>query len=171
MIERASRTEAFLFVAQQLSRLSYCQRRRVGCVLTDDFNRIVSLGYNGVPSHMPHECEKSCPRQDFGPGERLDMCMAIHAEANALLHCPDTKRVAACYTWGATPCWECAKMLCNTSVKRVFSSSSYGSTADVQVINLFRAKGISLTIVQFDEVVQKRGNEPPHDFKITELVR
>jgi len=160
--ERVTRTEAFLMVAQQLSRLSTCQSRHVGCLLTDQYHRIISLGYNGAPTKIDHVCENGCVREDYGPGERLDLCLAIHAEANALMHCEDIKKVHSCYVWGATPCWECAKLLCNSSVKEVFASSQYGSSADARIISLFKQRGINLSVVTFPDIVYERCLEPPY---------
>jgi len=163
--ERVTRTEAFLLVAQQLSRLSSCHSRHVGCVLTDEHHRLIGLGYNGCPTKIEHACDSGCVREDCKPGERLDLCLAIHAEANALMHCEDIKRVHACYVWGATPCWECAKLLCNSSVKAVFSSSQYGSEADARIISLFHQRCTSLNIVTFPATVYERSDE--HSYSIT----
>jgi len=168
---RATRIEALLLVAQQLARLSTCRSRRVGCVLTDEFNRLSGTGYNGLASKTDHVCQKRCQRQDCGPGEHLDRCLAIHAEANALMHCTDIKRIANCYIWGASPCFECAKLLCNSGVKWVYSSSAYEPDNDSRVGELFAQRGIKLSIITFkNKDLIKRVNEPPNPFDIKDVV-
>jgi dCMP deaminase len=137
--------EAFLGVAQAVSKMSTCLRRQVGCVLTDDRGRVVGTGYNGAPSGLAHCADRGgCARKDCDPGESLHLCRAIHAEANALMHCMDIKRVAACYVFGGSPCTECAKLLCNSGATDVFVDRLYALDQVKVVARMFVEKGVAL---------------------------
>ena len=167
---RSTKIESFLLVAQQMARLSTCRSRRVGCVLTDEYGRVCGTGFNGVASKTEHVCEKRCQREDCKPGEKLNLCLAIHAEANALMHCTDIKRATTCYVWGASPCFECAKLLCNSGVKQVFSSALYEANNDERVMQLFSQRGIHLTIINFvDENITNRVNEPAYRYTVRDI--
>jgi len=160
---RPTKPEAFLLVAQQLARLSTCNRRKVGCVLTDKHGRITGCGFNGGPAKIASCADNDhlCARENCKPGEKIELCLAIHAEANALMHCTDIKEVDSCFIWGATPCWECAKLLCNSGVSKVYANKVYGVEADKRVFELFKRKMITVDIIQFDKVVEDRVDEGP----------
>lgn len=119
---RISWSRYFLGVAQAVSARADCTRRQVGCVLVKD-NRIVSTGYNGAPAGQPG-CfsDGACPRghSDVDPGSSYDTgpgtCIAIHAEANALLYANrDDTRGAVAYVTDV-PCDGCTKLLAGAGV-------------------------------------------------------
>src|SRR5690554_7251561 len=78
--------EYFLGIAGAVAARSDCERSRVGAVVVKD-RRIRGTGYNGAPAGMPG-CS-TCPRRtsDCAPGSDYSNCVAVHAEANALLYC------------------------------------------------------------------------------------
>ncbi len=118
----------FLEVANVVKTRSTCIRRQVGAIIVKD-HRIISTGYNGAASGAPH-CETTgCLREKLGieSGERHELCVAIHAEQNAIVQ-------AARYgvpIEGATlyctnqPCAICAKMLVNAGIKRIVFNGAY----------------------------------------------
>lgn len=95
-----------------------CERRSVGCVLTNTLNHVVATGYNGTPRGLAHCSAQMCVGIDAPSGQMLDGCMAIHAEQNALLQCPNTRDLVTCYST-TQPCLTCTKLLLNTSCNRV----------------------------------------------------
>lgn len=113
-----------LALARVASTRSTCLRRSVGCVLLDQFGRVLSIGYNGVPSDCPHCNEvtgelngrpvygNACPGARSQSGTHLDDCYAIHAEQNALLQCRDPDAVVICCVT-TSPCVSCTKLLLN----------------------------------------------------------
>lgn len=78
-------------MAQAASTRAECTRRKVGAIVLDEGGRIVGAGYNGAPAGKPSCLDGACPRafSDVAPGSSYDTgpgsCIAIHAEANALL--------------------------------------------------------------------------------------
>ena len=98
-----------------------CLKRQYACLLVDERNHIVGHGYNGVPSGMTHCEDGGCPRaqEDSPSGSVYDNCYAIHAEQNALLHSNYDAHPVKLYVNGP-PCFTCAKLIANTTIKTVF---------------------------------------------------
>jgi dCMP deaminase len=114
--------EYFLTIAAAAATRSNCARRRVGAVLVAG-RHIRSTGYNGPPSGYGHCDEGACPRSDSalpaGGDPDYSNCVAIHAEANALLFAaPEQRARATLYTTQA-PCFQCAKLIANSGVAEV----------------------------------------------------
>ena len=88
MAQRVSWDEYFLQIAALAATRSTCLRRNVGCVLVRD-RHVLATGYNGVPAKAPHCADKGCLRQELHipSGQRMDICRAVHAEANAIAQC------------------------------------------------------------------------------------
>jgi dCMP deaminase len=124
--ELASRDYRWLTACHQLAPVfSTCQRRQYAAFLVDPHGRVAGFGYNGSPPGHAH-CEQApCPRlgSDVPHGSPYDSgagrCIAVHAEANALLFSDATaRRGATCYVNGP-PCADCAKLLVAGGVVRV----------------------------------------------------
>jgi dCMP deaminase len=103
---------------------STCSRADVGAVISRD-GRILSSGYNGAPSSMPHcdhRCDCNCQPYCLNKCRSLQPCRnVVHAEANAIAF-------AAKYGVGIqgaelhttrVPCLNCAGMIINAGIKRV----------------------------------------------------
>lgn len=116
--------EYFLSLAAQASTRATCSRRKVGAVIVRD-RRIVSTGYNGGPSGVAHCEDGGCPRgasESPPTGRGYDTCIAIHAEANALLFCGPDQRAGATVYCTDLPCFGCAKLLANSGVAEVVAA-------------------------------------------------
>lgn len=100
---------------------STCAKRQYACVLLDKNGHIVGMGYNGGPSGFEHCVDGGCPRlKDNSPnGSNYDNCIAIHAEANALIHSDYSSNAYKLYVNGP-PCFSCAKLIANSTVKHVY---------------------------------------------------
>lgn len=121
--ERQSWDEYFLGLARAASTRATCIRRKHGAVIAKD-RRIVATGYNGAPSGYPHCADGACPRahSEAPQGYDYEDCIAIHAEANALLFAgPDERAGATLYCTGA-PCFGCAKLVANSGVAEVVAA-------------------------------------------------
>lgn len=120
---RQSWDEYFLDLARAASTRATCSRRKHGAVVVRD-RHIVSTGYNGAPSGHDHCDEGACPRaeSEAPQGHDYGSCIAIHAEANALLFsAPHERAGASLYCTGA-PCFGCAKLIANSGVAEVVAS-------------------------------------------------
>ena len=134
----------FMEMAKLASRRSSCLRRAVGAVLVKD-RRLLSTGYNGVPSGVTH-CEVTgCLREKLSvpSGERHELCRGLHAEQNAIIQAAFhgvSIREAVLYCTNL-PCIICAKMLINAGVRRIVFLEGY---ADPLTGEMLRESGMEL---------------------------
>lgn len=107
---------------------STCAKKQYASILLDDLGHVIGMGYNGSPSGFVHCKDGGCPRHlDNSPnGSSYDNCIAIHAEANAFLHSDYAAKPTKIYVNGP-PCFSCAKLIANSTVKTVYytNDSSY----------------------------------------------
>ena len=115
--------EYFLGLLPQVASRGTCRRRQVAAIIINVKGHILATGYNGVPSGIQHCTDVPCPGVDDPKGDS-SRCEALHAEASALLQCLDPFRAHTIYC-SCTPCFNCAKMICNTSIKRVITLELY----------------------------------------------
>lgn len=86
-------------------------RTKVGCVIVNENNRIVSLGYNGFPSGVEDTDERwNDPEQKHK--------LVQHAERNALDSAEGSVRGCTLYVT-LKPCVECAKSIAQSGIQRV----------------------------------------------------
>lgn len=127
----------FMNIAVQVSLRSTCLRRRVGAVITKD-NNIISTGYNGAPSGVPNciDCPDQCYRtlNNIPSGEKLDMCVAVHAEINAILRA-DKNNIKGGTAYVTTfPCISCAKALVQAGIKKICYIDSYTNDYTMEIL-------------------------------------
>lgn len=126
-MSRPSWDAYFLGIAEAVARRADCTRARVGAVIVKD-HRIVAVGYNGSPAGEPGcATDGACPRgratydvvpsgaEYAGPGA----CIAVHAEANALLYADQTHCVGATIYVTHPPCDGCARLIKAAGVSHV----------------------------------------------------
>jgi len=137
MMDRQHWNDYFLDMAEQVASRSTCLRRKVGCVLVKE-KRVIATGYNGAPSGAPHCDVTGCIRQHEGipSGQRLDICRASHAEANAISQCArygvPTEGATAYVT--VSPCVTCAKLLVQAGIDCVVYRGIYPDDASADVL-------------------------------------
>ena len=87
IMERISKENYYLDIAQTVAARSTCLRRKFGAIIVSN-DSIVSTGYNGAPRGRKN-CSDigSCMREDLNipRGERYEMCRSSHAEQNAII--------------------------------------------------------------------------------------
>lgn len=108
---------------------STCLRRKTAAIITDERGAILSSGYNGIGSGIPHCGRPDSPCSGEGrvagdSGNETTNCWATHAEANAILQC---HRLDLAHTIYCTnfPCFSCAKLIVNTPICRVIALEDY----------------------------------------------
>ena len=134
MAEPQSRSEwddYFFDIAKAVGRRSTCLRRLYGAIIVKD-KIIISTGYNGAPRGEANcidtgLCERE--RLHVKPGENYELCVAVHAEQNAIINGdPDKMKGATAYIVGfnadgtlasGKPCLLCRRMLRNAMLKEV----------------------------------------------------
>lgn len=118
--------EYFLGIAQAVGARADCVKRQVGAIVVKD-RRIVGTGYNGAPSGKPGCLTAgACPRgqrADVAPGSSYDTgpgsCIAVHAEANALIWAGRDACFGATLYVTHVPCDGCARLIEAAGINRV----------------------------------------------------
>ena len=113
----------FLALADTVATRADCRRRQVGAVIVDSDHRVIATGYNGAPAGQAGCLEGACPRglataEEVAAYSSYDNCIAIHAEANALLYARTSCKGATVYITDR-PCLACYKLLTAAGVARV----------------------------------------------------
>lgn len=117
---------AYLRIAKEWSKLSYCKRKQVGAIIVKD-RMIISDGYNGTPSGFENCCEDD---------EGLTKWYVLHAEANAILkvaHSTQSCDGATLYIT-LSPCRECSKLIHQSGIKRVVYQNGYRDDSGIQFL-------------------------------------
>lgn len=85
-MERVTKENYYLDIAQTVSERSTCLRRRYGAIIVKN-DIIISTGYNGAPRGRKNCCDIGCYREKLGipRGERYELCRSVHSEANAII--------------------------------------------------------------------------------------
>ena len=121
----------FIEIAKVVSSRATCMRRRYGAVIVKD-RVIISTGYNGAPRGEENCIDRGvCERQaqNVPPGERYELCVAVHAEQNAIVNAPpDRMKNGTIYIAGfeedntpagGHPCLLCRRMIKNAQITQV----------------------------------------------------
>ncbi|MCL2565342.1 MAG: cytidine deaminase [Defluviitaleaceae bacterium] len=89
-MERISKTNYYLDIAQTVASRSTCLRRMYGAIIVRN-DVIVSTGYCGAPRGRQNCCDMGyCLREKMKipRGERYELCRSVHSEANAIIAAP-----------------------------------------------------------------------------------
>jgi dCMP deaminase len=127
---------AYLKMAREWAKLSYCKRKQVGALIVKD-KMIISDGYNGTPSGFENICEDE---------EGLTKWYVLHAEANAITKVAHSTQSAEGATLYITlsPCRECSKLILQTGIKRVVFCRAYRDSSGVDFL---RNTGIEVIFI------------------------
>ena len=137
-IKTAKYDAAYLRMAAEWSKLSYCQRRQVGALIVKG-RSIISDGYNGTPSGFENFCEDE---------EGYTKWYVLHAEANAILKVASTTQSCEGATLYLTmsPCRECSKLIHQAGIRRVVYASEY---KDLSGVEFLRKAGVEVELFGF----------------------
>lgn len=123
--------EYFMGIALLSCERSKDPNTKVGACIVDENKKVVSIGYNGMPSG----CDES--QLSWNKGEGLDSkyLYVCHAEFNAILNTRNgTSALRGCTLYVTLfPCNECTKAIIQTGIKEiVYISNKYENTTGVQ---------------------------------------
>lgn len=132
-MERVSKINYYLDIAETVAERSTCLRRKYGAIIVKD-DVIVSTGYNGAPRGR-----KNCndlgycyrDKMNIPHGERYEMCRAIHSEQNAVIAAPLDRMLGATLYMacispldgsviaGTNNCMMCKRVILNAGISTV----------------------------------------------------
>lgn len=133
--------KAHMQVAHTYAQLSSATRLKVGCVIVKD-NRIISIGYNGMPSGWDNTCETEI-LHDYGNRsgdtkyQTVTKPEVLHAETNALAKVARSSESAEGATLYVThaPCLDCAKLIYQSGINKVVYNNEYRCTDGIEFLS------------------------------------
>ena len=152
----------FMNVAELTSQLSYAVRLKVGALIVKD-DRIISIGYNGMPTSWDNNCEDKewCSAGGWLSPEEIEEGWpyegtyldgegnimqgryrlktnpeVLHAETNAISKLAKSNEAGAGATMFCThaPCIDCAKLIYQSGISRLIYRDAYRSTDGVDFL-------------------------------------
>lgn len=149
MNKRITKDEYYIGIAEAVLKRSTCLRRNYGAVLVKN-DEIVATGYNGAPRGEQNcidvgYCEREA--QGVAKGERYELCVAIHAEDNAItsagrdkangwtLYIVGKEHGSKMYA-NPCPCMMCRRKIVNAGIARVvglFNTENGTEIRDIDV--------------------------------------
>lgn len=126
--------DAFMDTAERFAQLSSAVRLQVGAVVVKD-NRIISIGYNGMPSGWTNECEELVQHSDDTISLKTKD-EVIHAEANAILKLARDGEAGAGSSMFCThaPCVGCAKLIYGAGISKVYYRDAYRDESGLEFL-------------------------------------
>jgi dCMP deaminase len=127
---------AYMRMAFEWAKLSYCERKQVGALIVKD-RMIISDGFNGTPTGFENCCEEQGNTKWY----------VLHAEANAILKVAGSTQSCKNATLYITlsPCRECSKLIHQSGIKRVVYANEYKDTSGVQFLE---KAGVEITYLK-----------------------
>jgi dCMP deaminase len=132
---------AYLKMALEWAKLSYCKRKQVGALIVKD-RTIISDGYNGTPSGFENCCEDENNQTKW---------YVLHAEANAILKISRSTQSCEGATLYLTlsPCKECSKLIFQSGIKRVVYIQDY---SDNEGLAFLKDAGVEILKISKEEL-------------------
>ncbi|TWP26058.1 dCMP deaminase family protein [Apibacter muscae] len=132
---------AYLRMALEWGKLSYCKRKQVGSLIVKD-RMIISDGYNGTPTGFENCCEDE---------NGYTKWYVLHAEANAILKVAASTQSCQGATLYVTlsPCKECSKLIYQAGIIRVVYIDNYSDTSG---IDFLEQAGIKVDHIPYDQI-------------------
>lgn len=154
MSDRPDWNIVYLRIANEYSQRSNCCKRKVGAVITEN-TKFVSAGYNGTPHGVPNCFDGGCDRcnnESIKSGEKLDLCLCLHAEENAILHSPKNSLENCILYCTHKPCIGCLKRIIQVRIKKVYYSSEYSYSGEMEKVYEFLVKSSNIQIIPIREL-------------------
>ena len=128
---------AYLKMALEWAKLSYCKRRQVGALIVKN-RMIISDGYNGTPTGFENACEDE---------NNYTKWHVLHAEANAIMKVSASTQSSEGATLYITlsPCKECSKLIFQSGIKRLVYHKAY---TDNSALEFLKKAGLEITQIE-----------------------
>lgn len=141
--------DAYMDVAERFAKLSSAKRLQVGAIVVKD-DRIISIGYNGMPSGWTNDCENYTTLSDDTVISKTKP-EVIHAEANAIAKLAKSSDSGDGSTMFLThaPCIDCAKQVYTAGIKKVYYRNSY---RDSQGLDFLEKCGVEIEHISPGEI-------------------
>lgn len=139
----------FMKMAFMVAEQSTCISKKVGAVLVKD-NRVISIGYNGVPKGIIH-CNEFFKEKTEAHSE-FSHVQEVHAEMNALLYAlKNGANIEGSILYCTlSPCNNCCKLLYVAGIQKIIYNTLHDNALDVKSMDFFNYIG-RMEIKKYDE--------------------
>lgn len=127
--------KAYMQTAQTFAELSHARRLKVGCIIVKD-DRIISIGYNGMPAGWDNNCEHEMKWPNGEIRFLETKAEVLHAESNAiakLARSVESGEGASLFVTHS-PCIDCAKLIYQSGIKRLFYAEQYRDVTGIEFL-------------------------------------
>ena len=120
--------------AETFAELSHARRLHVGAIVVKD-DRIISIGYNGMPSGWDNNCEDTIQHSDDTVTLKSKP-EVLHAETNAIAKLAKSTESGhrAVLFVTHSPCLDCAKLIYQSGIDSVFYRNSYRDDSGIRFL-------------------------------------
>jgi dCMP deaminase len=127
--------------AETFAELSHARRLHVGAIIVKD-DRIISIGYNGMPAGWDNNCEDT-----LEDGTLKTKPEVLHAESNAIAKLAKSSESGLDASLFVThaPCMDCAKLIYQSGISSVYYRDSY---RDMAGLNFLKQSGIKIEQIE-----------------------
>ena len=134
---------AYMKTAQTFAELSHARRLHVGAIVVKD-DRIISIGYNGMPAGWDNDCEDQTYDEDGFHITLKTKPEVLHAETNAIAKLAKSNESGMGATMFIThaPCLDCAKLIYQSGISSVLYRNAYRDTSGVTFLE---KSGVAVT--------------------------
>lgn len=142
--------EYFMAVAQISSMRSKDPSTQVGAVIVDSDNRILSIGYNGLPNGCPdNEFPWNSEPENDTEEEKINIknYYVVHAELNAILNYKGESLKGTTLYVTLIPCYECAKAIIQSGIKKIVYLGYRNYFTNKATFKMLKSAGVE--IVQY----------------------
>ena len=122
---------AYMKTAEIFADLSHARRLHVGAIVVKD-DRVISIGYNGMPAGWDNNCEDVIQHSDDTTSLKTKP-EVLHAETNAIAKLAKSNESGLGATMFIThaPCLDCAKLIYQSGIGHVLYRNAYRDTSGI----------------------------------------
>lgn len=142
--------QVYMQTAKTFAELSHARRLKVGAIIVKD-DRIISIGYNGMPAGWDNNCEDEIEYPDAQGITLKTKPEVLHAETNAIAKLARSNESGERASLFVThsPCLECAKLIYQSGISKVYFSETY---RDGSGINFLQKSGVEVVQLQLSNL-------------------
>lgn len=138
--------QLYMTIAGTVALMSSAKRLQVGAIVVKD-DRVISMGYNGMPSGWDNTCEDVVQLLDNTTTLKTKP-EVLHAETNAIAKLARSSESGLDSDLFVThsPCLDCAKIIYQSGIRRVYYSNSYRDNSGLDFLQKSGVEVVQLNI-------------------------